>query len=101
MAFAALAGAVAAAVLGGRQGGAILTVLALITAATAWATVVYAFALRYLRIHASGEEFRFDIDGPPEFSDFLSTALMISSAGAISRARPRGGPDFERCARTP
>lgn len=90
VAFAALAGAVAAAVLGGRQGGAILTVLALLTAATAWITVVYAFALRYLRIHSAGEAFRFDIGEEPGFSDFLATALMISSAGAISASTPTG-----------
>lgn len=88
VAFAALAGAVAAAALGGRQGGALLALLALLTAATAWITVVYAFALRYLRLHAAGERFRFAFEDEPEFSDFLATALMISSAGALSASTP-------------
>ena len=88
VAFAALAGAVAAAALGGREGGALLALLALLTAATAWVTVVYAFALRYLRLHAAGERFRFAFEDEPEFSDFLATALMISSAGALSASTP-------------
>lgn len=88
VAFAALAGAVAAAALGGREGGALLALLALLTAATAWITVVYAFALRYLRLHAAGERFRFEFEDAPEFSDFLATALMISSAGALSASTP-------------
>lgn len=88
VAFAALAGAVATAVLGGREGGGVLTLLALLTATTAWITVVYAFALRYLRLHAAGEHFRFEIEDEPEFSDFLATALMISSAGALAASSP-------------
>lgn len=88
VAFAALAAAVAASVLGGWEGGAILALFALLTAATAWVTVVYAFALRYLRLHAAGERFRFAFEDEPEFSDFLATALMISSAGALSASTP-------------
>ena len=88
-AVAALMGAVAAAVFGAEAGGAILTLLVLLTAVSAWATVVYAFALRYLRLHAAGEEFVFEVDGTPGFSDFLSLALMISAAGSLAPASPR------------
>ena len=88
VAFAALAAAVAAAILGGTREGALLATLAVLTAAASWITVVYSFALRYLRLHASGDLFRFDIDDEPEFSDFLAAAVMISSAGAIAAAVP-------------
>lgn len=88
VALAALAAAVIAAVLSGSQQGALLAVLAVLTAAVAWITVVYSFALRYLRLHAAGDPFRFDVHGEPDFSVFLASAVMISSAGAISGATP-------------
>lgn len=89
VAIAAVSGAVAAAVLGTQEGGILLAFLALLTAVTAWTTVVYAFALRYFRLHSAGDRFAFDIDGEPLFSDFLTAALMISSAGAVSAAVPK------------
>ena len=82
-------GAIAAAVYGAGDGGPVLTVVALLTAASAWATVVYAFGLRYLRLHAAGESFAFDIGDEPEFGDFLAMALMISAAGVLTAAAPR------------
>ncbi|WP_232547484.1 DUF1345 domain-containing protein [Propioniciclava soli] len=88
VAVAAVAGAIAAAVLGTQEGGTLLTLLALFTAAIAWTTVVYAFALRYFRLHSAGELFAFDTEDQPRFVDFLTVALMISSAGALSAATP-------------
>lgn len=85
---AALAGSAAAAVMGTQEGGILLTFLALAMAITAWTTVVYAFALRYFRLHSAGERFVFEITEEPHFVDFLTTALMISSAGALSAATP-------------
>lgn len=89
VALAALAGAVAAAILGTQEGGILLTLLALLTAAIAWITVAYAFALRYFRLHSAGEHFAFEFDDEPRFADFLTTALMVSSAGALSAATPK------------
>ncbi|SEC19047.1 Protein of unknown function [Paramicrobacterium humi] len=86
---AALAVALAAAVFGAREGGVLLALLVLLTGAAAWASVAYAFALRYFRQHMAGERFRFDIEEAPRFTDFLSLAIMISAAGTISPAAPR------------
>jgi len=85
----ALLGAIAAAIYGAGEGGVLLTVVALITAASAWATVAVAFGLRYFRLHAAGEAFAFDLEGEPEYGDFMSFALMVSAAGALSGAAPR------------
>lgn len=86
---AALLGAIAAVIFGATDGGAVLTPFALLTAAAAWVTVVYAFGLRYFRMHSAGERFGFDFDDEPRFTDFISMAIMISSAGALSAASPR------------
>ena len=79
----------AAAILGAREGGFWLPLLVLITVAMAWATVAYAFALRYLRLHAAGESIDFDIAETPMFSDFLSMAVMVSAVAATSAGTPR------------
>lgn len=85
---AALAAAIAAAIYGAADGGAILMMFALLTAAGAWATVAYAFALRYFRMHAAGERFSFGALDDPGFGDFLTLSLMISSAGSLAAAEP-------------
>lgn len=56
--------------------------------ATPWATVVYAFGPQYFRLHSAGEDFEFDFDDSPRFTDFLSPALVISSAGSYTAAAP-------------
>jgi uncharacterized membrane protein len=78
-----------AAAVGVRQGGMWLPLLVLLTVGTAWATVVYAFALRYFRLHAAGETIHFDIVESPGFGDFVSMAVMVSSVGAMSAGTPR------------
>lgn len=84
----ALIVAVAATVVG--PGNAVwLPVLVLLTAGTAWATMVYAFALRYFRLDAGGERITFDLDEPVEFIDFVSMSVMVSSVGALSAGHPR------------
>jgi len=88
---AALAVALAASVLGvgGEGSSAWLALLVVATAATAWALVAYSFALRYFRQHAAGDRFTFDFEEEPQFTDFLSMAVMISAAGAMSGGTPR------------
>ncbi|WP_040163712.1 DUF1345 domain-containing protein [Microbacterium gorillae] len=64
-------------------------VLVILTVAGSWAAMVYSFALRYLRLDAAGERVEFDIVEDPEFSDFVSLGVAISTGGAVSAARPR------------
>ncbi|MBW1638002.1 DUF1345 domain-containing protein [Microbacterium resistens] len=69
--------------------GLLMPAIVLLTAAGAWATMVYAFALRYFRLHAGGERIAFDLDDDPRFIDFVSMSVMISAVGAISGGTPR------------
>lgn len=85
----ALVISIAAAVVGARDGGLLLPVLVLVTVASTWVSVVYAFALRYLRLHAAGERIDFGLDEDPEFGEFLSMAVMVSAVGALSGGTPR------------
>lgn len=85
----ALVVAVAAAVVGGRVGGAWLPTLVLVTVVTSWLTMVYAFALRYFRLHCGGDAVTFDIEEEPRFGDFVSMAVMVSSMAATSAGTPR------------
>jgi len=78
-----------AATIVGPGNAAWLPVLVLLTAGTAWATMVYAFALRYFRLNAGGERITFDLDEPAEFVDFVSMSVMVSSVGAMSAGKPR------------
>lgn len=82
----ALIGSLAAAVYGGRSTGIVLTLIVMFTAVTAWMTVVYAYALKYLRVHSAGEAFSFTHDEPLRFEDFLMMSAMISSAGSNTAA---------------
>ncbi|UWF77062.1 DUF1345 domain-containing protein [Microbacterium neungamense] len=66
-----------------------LPLIALGTAALSWVLMAYAFALKYFRLHAAGERIEFDIDEEPGFPDFVSLAVMIAAAGALSAATPR------------
>lgn len=88
-AFIALLVSVAAAIIGAREGGIWLPIIVLVTVAASWTTVVYAFGLRYFRLHSAGEIISFDIDEDPAFGDFLSMAVMVSSVGAMSAGTPR------------
>ena len=88
-ALSALVVAIVAAVIGASVMEPWLLALVLVTAGTAWTTMVYAFALRYLRLDAGGQRIDFDIDEEPEFSDFVSFSVMISSVGALSPGTPR------------
>lgn len=85
----ALVFAIAALLIGAHRNGVWLPALVLLTAATSWATVVYAFALRYFRLHSAGERIDFDIAEDPVFVDFLSMSVMVSSVGAMSAGTPR------------
>lgn len=85
----ALIVSIAATAVGATKSGLWLTILVLITAASAWATMVYAFALRYFRLHAGGERIEFDIEEAPIFIDFVSMSVMVSAVGALSAGTPR------------
>ncbi|MBK0420176.1 DUF1345 domain-containing protein [Leucobacter sp. CSA1] len=84
-----LLAAIMATVLGRDVGGLWFPLLVIVTAAASWATMVYAFALRYFRLHAAGERIDFEIEESPEFIDFVSMSVMISSVGAMSAGTPR------------
>jgi uncharacterized membrane protein len=77
------------AVLSGGSSGVWLPALVLLTTAVSWVTVVYAFALRYLRLDAAGERISFEIEEEPVFIDFVSMSVMVSSVGAMSAGTPR------------
>lgn len=84
-----IAVAIASILVGVRSGGLVLPLLVLATAASSWATMVYAFALQYFRLHSGGERFEFDIDEAPIFTDFVSMSVMVSSVGALSAGTPK------------
>lgn len=81
--------AIASIIAGPADQSPLLPFLVLATAATSWATMVYAFALKYFRLDSGGERIEFDIDEEPRFTDFLSMAVMVSSVGAMSAGTPR------------
>ncbi len=81
--------AIATILVGGGTEGIWLPLIVLATAATSWATMVYSFALQYYRLHSGGERISFDIDEDPEFTDFVSMSVMVSSVGALSAGTPR------------
>ncbi len=71
--------------------------LAVALAASAWLTMAYAFALRYLRLHATGERLDFVVDGPLRFTDYLSHSLLISTlGGSAATPRTRGALQAQR-----
>lgn len=84
-----IAVAIAAIIVGQAGQSMLLPLLVLATAATSWATMVYAFALKYFRLNAAGERIEFDIDEAPRFGDFVSMSVMVSSIGAMSAGTPR------------
>ncbi|MHA3682745.1 DUF1345 domain-containing protein [Leucobacter sp. HY1910] len=86
---ASLVVAVVATMLGNSSNMLWLAALVIITVGSSWASMVIAFALRYLRLHAAGETLEFDITEEPVFTDFVSMAVMISSVGAMTAATPR------------
>lgn len=79
---------VTASVVGRDSSSVALPIVILLTAATAWATIVYEFALRYFRLDSSGETFTFSLEEEPGFLDFVSLAAGISAAGAFCPATP-------------
>lgn len=88
----ALVFGIVAAVIGAQSGGMLLPILVALTAASSWATMVYAFALRYFRLHAAGEKFVFEIAEEPRFGDFVSLSVGMSTAGlSVASARGREG----------
>jgi uncharacterized membrane protein len=70
-----------------RESGWIL-LLGLAAVAGSWALMVYSFAIRYVRLDATGARFGFDLDGEPRFRDYLTMSVLTSTlAGANVRCR--------------
>lgn len=63
--------------------------LVLLTVASSWAAMVYSLALRYLRLDAAGETFRFEIVPSPGFTDFLTMSVMVSAVGSMTPGTPQ------------
>ena len=53
--------------------------LAIAVAGASWVSMTYAYALRYARLAAAGDRFRFDIAEPLRFRDYLSLAFLVST----------------------
>lgn len=85
----ALVVAIVAAVIGADAGSLWLPALVFLTAGSAWAVMVFAYGLRYFRMHCAGETIEFDITEEPEFEDFISMAVMITAVGALPAGTPR------------
>jgi uncharacterized membrane protein len=66
-----------------------LPLITIVTAASSWVTMAYAFALRYLRLNAAGEDIEFEIRETPTFSDYLSMSFLIATVAALSAGAPR------------
>lgn len=64
--------------------------LGLLTVASSWTLMVYSFALEYLRLaSAAGDEepgMTLAVEGPPQFSDYLTLAVLLSTMGATVSA---------------
>lgn len=78
------------------RGHALFILLGLVTVASSWAIMVYAFALDYMRINLLQEtdagtvrrpHIDFDFDGTPRFVDYLTFALMVSTMAVAAPAR--------------
>ncbi|UBH05099.1 hypothetical protein K8P10_000610 [Leucobacter sp. Psy1] len=81
---------VAIAVTPGLKTSALVVVLGLVTVACSWAMMVYAFALDYLHLDLAQERTNpigasvrphidFDFDEEPQFSDYLTFAIMVAT----------------------
>lgn len=87
-AFTAVLASVALMVFSDRLPHLVAPVLAVGMAASSWATMAYAFALRYLRLDAQSPCFDFVVERPLRFTDYLSHSLMVSTLGSAA-ATPR------------
>ncbi|MDO5670773.1 MAG: DUF1345 domain-containing protein [Corynebacterium sp.] len=65
-----------------------LPALGLLNVAGSWGLMVYAYAEKYLDLHLRGEHIDLPADPTPEFGDFLSHSVAVSTmTGAAARAR--------------
>ncbi|MGO1563071.1 MAG: DUF1345 domain-containing protein [Actinomycetaceae bacterium] len=70
-----------------RESGRI-RLLGLAAVAGSWALMVYSFAIRYVRLDATGARLGFDLDGEPRFGDYLTMSVLTSTlVGANVRCR--------------
>src|SRR5690606_10170610 len=68
----------------------VYVVLGLLCVATSWALMVYAFALQYLRLAAGDDadarHIEIEADGDAVFGDYLTLAVLLSTAAATISA---------------
>lgn len=68
----------------------VFVLLGLLTVAGSWTLMVYSFALEYLRLALAddGESsgITLAVEGPPRFADFLTLAILLSTAAATLSA---------------
>lgn len=64
-------------------------ILGFATVAVSWLMMVYTYALRYMRLHASGERIDFEVEEELEFGEYLTMAVQISTMAATMGASIR------------
>lgn len=93
-AFTAVLASVALMVFSDRLPHLVAPALAIGMAASSWATMAYAFALRYLRLDAQSPCFDFVVERPLRFTDYLSHSLMVSTLSG-SAGTPKTRPALQ------
>ncbi|KAA9394533.1 DUF1345 domain-containing protein [Kocuria coralli] len=74
------------------RGEVVYVALGLLTVTASWVLMVFSFAQAYLRLALTRDgtdHLRFHIDGPPEFSDFATLAVLVSTMAATTSAQVR------------
>lgn len=74
------------------RGDWVFIVLGLLTVASSWAPMVYSFALEYLRlasVEENGVSIEVKVDGDPQFTDYLTLAILLSTMAATVSATIR------------
>lgn len=75
------------------QGDWVFILLGLLTVASSWALMVYSFALEYLRLASVKDEdgalIEVNVEGDPQFTDYLTLAILLSTMAATVSANIR------------
>ena len=75
------------------RGDWVFIVLGLLTVASSWALMVYSFALAYLRLASVKDDdeasIEVHVDGDPQFTDYLTLAILLSTMAATISASIR------------
>lgn len=74
----------------------VFIVLGLLSVASSWALMVYSFALEYLRLALAPDDdaihISLTVEGDPQFTDYLTLAVMLSTMAATVSADIRTRP---------